>query len=412
MKFATLPEALCYLEARAIMPEKAPSLEPMQRALARSSWFQPPDPRRQVILAGTNGKGSTAAALSALIHATGARVGLFTSPHLVSIRERFRVNEADISEPLFLRALDTNISTIEAERLTHFEALTLMAAWIFLSGEAGPPCGWCIWEVGLGGAWDATNAIPHHFCGITRLGFDHESLLGSTLREIALQKFGVIPAGGTVVYSPMEAELALLRGRIAHERGCEWIPALPAAIEGGLLRSAWGTAPFPLAGKRAAENASTALGLAAAMGLEIHAGALARVRWPARFQRIEWKGREVFLSGDHNPQGIESLLEILRSRERRGLRIVVGVCADKESAKMLSLLSTVPHRLYLTETPFRALALAAYPAEFRGRAAGMDPDPARLLDRVVGESEPGDLIVVTGSLYLAGKILAECQRPI
>ncbi len=382
----------------------------MRRALAHSKWFAVPDPRRHVIIAGTNGKGTTAAVLSALLTSAGARVGLYTSPHLVNVCERFRVNEADVPEPLFLRALEANLAVIEAERLTHFEALTLIAAWIFLSGEAIAPCDWCIWEVGLGGAWDATNAIPHHFCAITRLGLDHENLLGSTLREIAGQKFAVIPEGGIVVYSPMDETLAPLREKLRQEKKCKWIPASAAVLSKGILHTTWGSSPYSLEGPRAAENAATALSLAAEMGVKINLEALAQVRWPARFQRISWKGRDVYLSGDHNPQGMESLLVILKERRWNQLRIMLGICADKEVQQMTTMLATIPHHLYLTETPFRTLPLAGYPAEVRQRAAGMSSEPLLLLNKLTQEAAPDDLIVVTGSLYLAGLILSAVKN--
>jgi dihydrofolate synthase / folylpolyglutamate synthase len=412
-RFSDLSAALAFLEARSIMPSTAPSLEPMRKALARSPWFRAPDPKRNIIIAGTNGKGSTAATLSALLQSTGERVGLYTSPHLVNICERFRITESDIDSGLFLEALHANLETIEALKLTHFEALTLMAAWIFHSGVATPPCDWAIWEVGLGGLWDATNAIPHHFCAITRLGFDHEGLLGNTLEEIATQKFGVIPPKGVVVYSPMEKSLAPLRERYARDLNCQWIPAAACEEREDLsIHTPWGETRMALEGARAVENSATALTLLESLGFAPakHLKALRQVRWPGRFQQTEWRGRRVYLSGDHNPQGVESLLAILRKKTYRKLHILLGICSDKSAALMGDLLLALPRaELHLTQTPFKTLPLSAYPESLRLRAQSMEASPSLLLDRVTAAASDDDLVLVTGSLYLVGEILS--RRP-
>lgn len=412
----TLAQAVSELEALGVMPEGQPSLAPVARALEQTGLRRRIDPARNVIVAGTNGKGTVAATLSALLHASGRRAGLYTSPHLVSTLERFRLAEADVPEPAFLATYDRLRPVIRHERLTHFEALTLIAAHLFFSGDELAPVEWAIWEVGMGGLFDAVNAIPHSACAITHLDLDHTELLGRTLPEVARQKFGVIGRGAWVVFSPMDPTLARLREDVASKTGCTWIPARPVDLVGPeRVSTAWGPASLALAGRRAAENTATALTLLEALGLDPRAAlpALARVRWPGRFHRWSAPGFRcpVYLSGDHNVSGVESLLEILESRERDVTHLVVGIGRDKDAEAMLDRLSAVPRsRLYLTETPFKGLPVASYPERFRARAATVDADASRALDAARAAALPGDLVVVTGSLYLVGHMLSHAPQ--
>jgi dihydrofolate synthase/folylpolyglutamate synthase len=388
----TYTQAVQELEALGIMPDAMPSLEPMRRALARSGLSIPR--ARNVIIAGTNDKGTTAATLHSLLLTQSPRVGLYTSPHLISTRERIRLGAEDLSEADFVRAYLALRPIVAAERLTHFEALTLIAAHVFFSGDFGPRVDYAIWEVGLGGMFDATNAIPHLHGAITRLGLDHQNILGQTLPEIARQKFGVIGARheGTVariVYSPMPDSLAPLRAEIAAQTGCEWIPARPGDLPA--------LPPVLLPGARARENFATALTLYAALGFDARAAlpALGQVRWPGRFS-LHSDARfpcPVFLSGDHNPDGVESLLEILAEvnarQPWRELHLVVGIGRDKDAGAMLERLLSLPRaRLYLTETPFKPLPLSDYPAHFRSRAEGCEADCRVLLTRLAPRTSP------------------------
>ncbi len=409
-------EVVSRLEALGIMPTTLPSLAPMTRALQRCGYLDGVDPRRNIIIAGTNGKGSVAATLSALLRSAGQSVGLYTSPHLCTTRERIRVNGENVSETLFVEAYEAVLSSINDERLTHFEALTLMAAAIFYSGKFGPAPDWVIWEVGLGGTFDATNAIPHHYCAITKLGLDHENLLGSSLELIARQKFGVIGKGAEVVYSPMPESLTGLRLETEQATGCRWWAASAARLVGaGRLATEWGETALALCGQRAAENSATALTLFEVLGFAPaqHLGALAQVDWPGRFSRVRLPGflAPVFLSGDHNVQGIESLLEILGTLTWRSLHLVVGVCADKNSGVMFELLKTLPRLvLHLTETPVRTLPLTQVPRHVRAAAGFSDKDVFRVLAAIQGEASAADLVVVTGSLYLVGSVLQSLDR--
>lgn len=404
-------EAIAELERLGVMPKDMPQLAPMVRALRRSGLLSKMIPRKTIIIAGTNGKGSIAATLSRLLHDAKKRVGLYTSPHLVSTTERFRIDEQDLSKADFVLAYNSLRDIIHEEKLTHFEALTLIAAFVFHSGQCGPPVEWGIWEVGLGGRYDATNAIPHHYCGMARLGLDHQNILGTSLEEIADQKFGVVGDGAIVVHSPMDDALGPLRERVSVRTGCRWIAARAVDLVGmATITTPWGKAELSLCGPRAAENTATALTLFERMGFEPgrHLSALADVRWPGRFQKLEVMGIScpVYLSGDHNPQGIDSLLQILSKMAWKTLHLIVGIGKDKDVSAILQKLAGLPRmKLYLTETTLKPLALDEYPRPFKELAVHSDKDVLRLLSAANREASPADLIVVTGSLYLVGSVL-------
>lgn len=412
IKPQTYADIIEELEKLSIMPTTLPQLAPMQSALAKSGLLEQIDASRNLIIAGTNGKGSTAATLSTLLLAAGQRVGLYTSPHLVTTRERIRIGHDDVSEADFAQAYGALKNVIQAEKLTHFEAITMIAAWIFYSGQGGKPVDWAVWEVGLGGSFDATNAIPHSACAVTALGLDHQAILGRTLPEIAAQKFGVIGPDAVVVHGPMDPCLEPLRNETAARTHCHWIAAKEVrSLDLERIQTPWGQAKLSLMGPRAAQNTAIALTLFEALGFSpaAHLHALARVRWPGRFSRAELPGFScpVYLSGDHNAAGIESLLEILSQLKWAKLHLVVGIGKDKEVDAMLTRLTTLPGvKLYLTETPFKPHALADYPARFRKAAVYCDQDVLRLLNDIRKLATAEDLVLVTGSLYLVGQVLS------
>lgn len=398
-------DAVAELEGRGIMPVRMPSLEPMQRALARTGLKIPP--RRNLIVAGTNGKGSVAATLSRLLTDQGLRVGLYTSPHLITTRERFRIGDEDLSEAAFV-ALHREITREReggpwAKDLTHFEALTLMAALAFWGPSQEGPVDWAIWEVGLGGLFDATNAIPHHFCAITSLGMDHQNLLGATLPEIARQKWGVIPPGGRVVSAPLAEELREAWAAHVQATRCEGSFAPSAGTP-------WKPVSLALAGPRGESNTRLALAVFEALGFDpgVAQASLPRVRWPGRLSPLPGFVCPAWVSGDHNLPGVESLIEALQAAGTpwETLHLIVGIGRDKEAGAMLRLLNGLPRvALYLTETPFKPLPIQDYPP---CGARFAHPDPGVVLKRVRAIARPADQVGVTGSLYLVGKCLGDC----
>ncbi len=416
-------EVVQALEARGMMPDRPPSLEPMHeglRLIGFDRYCFSPD--RVIVVAGTNGKGSTCASLEALLVRAGERVGLYTSPHLVETTERYRLNGVDISQEQFCLAYEQVERDTRSIALTHFELLTLMAAWHFCSGQAIKPVDWLILEVGLGGTWDATNAIPHSTSVITALGMDHENLLGSTIAEIAANKFGIVGPGNLVVHAPLPPEAKPVAEKVRAQTQSHWVESTSFEYSVRslvfLIKTRWGKTELALPGLRGAQNAALALTICDALGFnpEPLLPALPQVQWPGRMERVDMKGAPcpVYLSGDHNPQGIASLLELLLYYPRTHLHVLIGVGRDKAFAQMMESLRGLSNStLYLTETPYRGFALKEYGPTLT-QVGGSWAEPLEAMKQVMQLAKPGEMILVTGSLYLVGKIrgaILEESRP-
>jgi dihydrofolate synthase / folylpolyglutamate synthase len=425
----TYVEAVRDLESRQIMPDTAPGLAPMEEGLRRISFDSYGfDPAKVIIVAGTNGKGSVCASLEALLYSAGERVGLYTSPHLVELTERFRIDGDDISRELFARAFEKVSGATSDLALTHFEILTLMAAWTFCSGEAVGPVDRLILEVGLGGLWDATNAIPHRTCIITPIALDHQNLLGDTIEAIAGNKFGVVSQGALVVHAHLPTFIRQLASHVQKQTESRWIEAMPYRYSanppkapGGepqfFFQSSFGTAQLALPGKRGAENTAIALTAFQELGFDatVYLACLKHVRWPGRMERFKPLVPAVcpiYLSGDHNVQGIRSLLEFLPHYPRKHLHILASTAKDKDIEGILQPLFNTPESsVYLTRNPFRGGELSEY-GNWLMKAHGAWEDPATAFQRVLEMTRPGDLVVVTGSLYLVGLIKKLFGQPL
>lgn len=416
----TYEEAIEALESRPIMPDRPPSLEQTRRGLEALLKVEPFPirPERVVLVAGTNGKGSVAATLESLLISAGQSVGLYTSPHLVRTTERIRMNGAEISKTDFAECYSRVIECTSGLALTHFEVLTLMAVEAFFSRQRVE---WAIFEVGLGGRWDATNAIPHEWAILTPVGMDHQNLLGNTLEEIAANKMGILDQAKTVIHSPFAPEVEKASAPWRDKADLRWIEApiddYELEVKKGRLpefhvQTPWGSSALRLSGKRGAENSILALQAFEALGFspKENISALSQVNWPGRMQEVHFEDAPcpVLLSGDHNVPGINSLLALLPHYSKKRLHILCGIGVEKDAAEMLTLLEEIPgSELYLTETPFNGLALKNYPAKFLKSVAGADEDPMAMLQKIFTRASEEDLILVTGSLYLVGKILAE-----
>jgi dihydrofolate synthase / folylpolyglutamate synthase len=210
----TYPDALNYLGQARRFGMKL-GLDPM-RELARALG-NPQDGLRFIHIAGTNGKGSTAAFCESCLRASGFRVGLYTSPHLVSVRERIQIDRQLISEDDFALGMETvrlAIEGMEDPATTYFEITTALALWYFAREKVD----WVVWETGLGGRLDATNIVTPEVCIITNIGLDHQQYLGSSLQEIAQEKAGIIKFGIPVVSAVEKGEAAdVIRQRAKSE---------------------------------------------------------------------------------------------------------------------------------------------------------------------------------------------------
>jgi dihydrofolate synthase/folylpolyglutamate synthase len=371
-----------------------------------------------VQVGGTNGKGSVASMLAAVLKAAGRRVGLYTSPHLVSFRERIRVNGEAIPEDAVVDGVDALGTLVARFDATVFEATTALA----LDHFAREGVEVAVLEVGLGGRLDATTVGTPAVTVLSRIDRDHEAYLGRTLAAIAAEKAAIIRSG--VAVSAAQAPEAL---RVVAERAAGvGVPLLvesrdlavsveARSLEGQRIscRGPGWTLPglrLGLLGTFQPSNALLAVAAARELGVPdppIRAG-LARARWPGRFQVVG--GSPVLvLDGAHNPAAAEALAASLRAYfERTPLTLIFGVSRDKDGAAMLRTLAPVVRRLILTRAAHpRAAAPEALQALMPpgGPAVETASSVADALARAAGGSAT-PVVCVAGSLFLIGEVLA------
>jgi len=389
------------------------------------------EPQRRfpaVLVAGTNGKGSTSALLAAMARAAGYRTGLYTSPHLESVEERLRIDGQAI-EPGRLGALLADLVGL-AERETgspptYFEAVTLAAFRWFAEAQVDL----AVVEVGLGGRLDATNLVDPVLSLITPIGFDHREFLGDTLAAIAREKAGILRPGRPALAWIEDAEPAESVQTVAGEVGADLrfasrevrIEAVePRGWEGQRVRLATPAGKhgleMALLGDHQAKNLGLAVraaeALAAAGFGRLDAGAItagaAACRWPGRLEPVEVPGgRRVLLDAAHNLDGAAVLARFLAhflAHLERPVDLLFGVLADKDYREMLDLLAPRARNLVLTRP---ASPRAKDPAELLPLLAGRDgvavePDPGRALDRALALD--GEVLVVCGSIFLVGEV--------
>jgi dihydrofolate synthase / folylpolyglutamate synthase len=376
-------------------------LERMERALDALGHPERAYPVLQV--GGTNGKGSACAMAAAALRAAGHRVGLYTSPHLVRFNERIQVDGAAIDDA----ALGARIDAIrracpwheaggEGDRLTYFEFATLAGLLHF--AEAGVSA--AVVEVGLGGRFDATNAIVPRVTAIARIGLDHTQLLGDTVEQVAFEKAGIFKAGvPAVVHGAQPAgALEVLRAEAARRRAP--FTVAPVTWEG----------PLGLAGPHQRGNAglaAAALRALAASGVALDEAALvaglAGARWPGRLEEVGG----VLLDGAHNPQGAAALAEALPVlRPAQPIELVFGVLADKDHAGMLAALRPAVRRFHLV-APASPRARPVDTVKALAASLGADadghPSVAEALACARRAAHRGGAVCVAGSLYLVGE---------
>jgi dihydrofolate synthase/folylpolyglutamate synthase len=369
-------------------------LENVQRLLRE---LKVPGERQRIIhVAGTNGKGSVCAMIDSICRSANYRTGLFTSPHLVTYRERTRVNGEMIAPEEVVRGLSAMRDLISNwnPHPTFFEITTALALDHFKKRE----CELIVLETGLGGRLDATNALTPIVSVITPIGYDHEKWLGHTLDAIAAEKAGIIKAKVPVVSARQEAAAAeVIRAR-ATECG--------SPLE--FVSEALAANTMALAGKHQRENAALAIAALRAGNIAVSDGAiadgLAQVEWPARFQR--WDERTI-IDGAHNPAGARVLSETWREEFGNGRAIVIlAVLREKDAAAICRSLAPIAARFILphirTERALPPDELAPHLAAF-GLPSSISSSFADALESARANAEP---VLITGSLHFAGEALA------
>jgi dihydrofolate synthase / folylpolyglutamate synthase len=401
------------------------------------------------LIAGTNGKGSTAATLASILRASGLKTALYTSPHLVRINERIRVNGVEISDDDFA-ALQGNVDRV-AEKLvdgaelpwhpSFFEMMTGIAFEHFAREQVDL----AVLEVGMGGRLDATNVVEPRVSVITDISLDHQKYLGNTVGEIAREKVGIIRAGGAVVTLPQQPEANDVIGNTILDLGARAVnavPYVPPVSPGStqyLVSSAkQGKTEFvyryplavlgeqilvetPLVGRHQLRNVALAVAAVVELRQQGYGGVTAKTiesgiretRWPGRFQVIAarpgWP--EMVVDVAHNPAGAWALRSALSERyEDRPLLFVFGAMRDKAISEMTEILFPIAERVIATrpENPRSALPEEIRQAAARTGAEIEAVEDVRLaLERARMLAKAGTVVVITGSIYLVGEVMRD-----
>ncbi len=384
------------------------NIERLLEELSRSGAFQAVAgnlgtvlPSKVVHVAGTNGKGSVCAMIDSICRAQGYRTGLFTSPHLVTFRERIRVNGETISEDAVANGL-TTIRDLVAKwdpHPTFFEVVTGLALEHFSDAKVEVT----ILETGLGGRLDATNAVQSDVSVITPIDFDHEKWLGKTISEIAAEKAGIIKPGVPVVSSSQRPEAEEIIRACAAKCG--------APLE--FVTNPYDETPIALAGSYQKENAALAIAALQAVKIDVDNSAIAQglscIKWPARFQKWD---RRTIIDGAHNPAAARTLAETWREifGDRRAT-LVLAILSDKDLKQICEALTPITDSVVL---PKIRSERAADPDALAKIFSTIAPSLPYSITPSVGEAvelagmKPNP-ILVTGSLHFAGEVLAHLR---
>ena len=387
---------------------------------------------RFIHIAGTNGKGSTGAMLECALRHSGLTTGFYTSPHLTDIRERFRVNGRAVPMELFCNCVEellnaASYGTPQCANFTYFEFLTVLAAMIF--SRTGVDI--VVWETGMGGRLDATNAVSTDAAVITNIALDHQSYLGSTIEEIAGEKAGIIKDGIPVFYGEMpEAARNVLLSRAMSSGSAVTGPAADSIenvryeFSGGkiLQKFRFGKRDITLALPGAMQRRNFRLvcqvlrHLADRWHFDFdHAlSSLVHVRWPGRCQ---WLNDRLIIDGGHNPDGLAALKEALtEALPGEKFTVVFAAFKDKEVSESLALLAPLAAEFIFV--PIREMDRPCWSAEEFSEflnslniaipCRGMDNGPTAVSSVIHNTKQK---VLVAGSLFLAGEVLDTFAAP-
>lgn len=396
-----------------------------------------------ILIAGTNGKGSTALMIDSLLRALGLRVGRYASPHLVDVTERISIDGEPISAEAFDALVEevsplvelVDAQLLEGVRMTFFEVMTALAYAAF----ADAPVDVAVVEVGLGGRWDATNVVEAEVAVVCPVDLDHTHLLGGTVAEIAAEKAGIIKAGAKAVLAAQQPEAArVLLARCAEvgaevlREGVEFgLIGRTPAIGGQVLRLDTAEGPLgdlflPLFGAHMAQNAALAVAAVEAflggkpLPPEVISAGLEQVEAPARLEIVR-RSPTVVIDTCHNPHGARATIDaVTEAFDFTPLVGVVAMMADKDVDGVLGIFAEAMTSVVCTSIGSTTRALPA--ADLGERAAGVFgadrvvvvPGMAEAIEeavRLADEAGPGSGVLIAGSVYAAGEARALLVRP-
>jgi dihydrofolate synthase / folylpolyglutamate synthase len=411
----TYQDTLAYLSGLNRMGIRL-GLDPVRSLLKR--LHDPQNAFSSVLIAGTNGKGSTAAMTASILTTGGFKTGLYTSPHLIDFRERIRIDGRMISPE------ETVICTKEVkgqirEEISYFEFLTAMAFLHFQRQQVEI----AVLEVGMGGRLDAANVVTPLVSVITNISLEHREYLGNTLQEIAREKGGIVKTGGTCLTAARQKRVIETLGAICRENGAA-LYRVGREIRTTVRRDGvfsyrgvgrrYERLVCPLPGRHQLVNAALALGVSELIGEagfpvddRAVAEGLRKTRWEGRLEVLQ-RAPMLLADGAHNPAGVASLCLALRNDfSYRYLFLIFGVLGDKDYPAMVKRLFPLADRVFLTRPcSERALPLDTLLSAARGYHTKIDvvESPGAALSRAFALAGEADLICVAGSLYLVGEI--------
>jgi dihydrofolate synthase/folylpolyglutamate synthase len=435
VRFRTYVEALTWLESHVdferVAPnrQETPSLQPIVDTLAMLAEPQRDYP--SIHVTGTNGKGTTTTLISALLSATGLRVGSFTSPDLHAVNERIAVNSEPIDDEEFISLLQrlADVESVSSITLTRFELLTA-AAFLHFSDEGVDVA---VIEVGMGGTWDSTNVIDSDVAVLTNVDLDHTAVLGTTIAEIADDKVGIFRADAIAIVATTNAIVVEIAQRRADELDAAlWLLGDTFSLEQNELalggRAITVRTPFTryeeilvsLHGIHQGVNAATAIVaveafLGRALGESVVTSTLAKARMPGRMELISRKPM-IVIDGAHNPAGVKALVATLDGAfhvegERR---CVLGMLRGRDLDDMVEPLVGLGFTEFHCCAPHSPRAMRASDVanaiRRHGGVAYEHPNGLSALAHARERSTDEDLIVVAGSLYLVAEVRGEVMR--
>ncbi len=419
------PESVAYLSGLEAYGIKL-GLQNMEMAL--TAFGNPEKKFKSVLVAGTNGKGSTCAFLNRILIENKHKTGFYSSPHLVKYNERLRVNDKPITDKEFADMATFVRSTLENERLqaTHFEFLTLMALNFFARKKVGL----AVLEVGMGGRLDATNVVPTVANAITHIGLEHQQYLGTSVRQIAFEKAGIIKNKAPLVSCEQNPEIQAIFKDLAQGKesptyflqkdffffkksfsnGVEIMDFKGLGLEYKDLE-------VSLFGDHQLENASLALALAAVLKQEKHIRlsenavrkALKNTAWPARFEILQHNPL-VVCDCCHNPDGAQAFADALKQRfPTQKFSFVIGISSDKNASAMLATLLPSSQSAIFCEAQFRKTPtsdLAAIAKEYLPAFKIKEiPNVKTAVKEAIKNAKPTDTLVICGSIFVVGEAL-------
>ena len=374
-----------------------------------------------VHVAGTNGKGSTAACVASVLQHAGYKTGLYISPYINRFNERMQINGEEIPDDELEQIVDVIRPFADAmeDTPTEFEVITAVAMKYFLDNEAEI----VVLEVGLGGELDSTNVIDTpEVAVITAIGLDHTALLGNTLPEVASAKAGIIKAGGLVCAYPAGEEVTAVFENKCREVGASLTMTDMSSLSVKAVELDGCTFDYgglenvfvPLAGSYQPWNAAvaiTACRLLASRGWKITDDdilkGLAKVKWPGRFE-VLMRHPVFVLDGAHNPHGIKATVASLREHfGDRKLTFVMGVMADKDVSQMVEMIVPIADRIYTARPEnYRAMDPMDLARQFQLKGAMALPCPSiqRAVDEAIAHVGPDGVVIALGSLYFSSDI--------